>query len=703
MQTIKTVLTAEGGQFQSEFKKAQATIDSYHKRIMAVGAALGGSALLAGAISKFNSLRNSIDQLNDQAARLQMPVEEMQRLNAVATMSGASVESLAKAINKSSLTAEDAVKGNEGLQAAYAALGISAKEFLNLGATERLVAISKGFKSAVDKGAAFNAVFKVLGKGAGELIPMLRDGEAGIEAISRRLQVLGGEDVAAVARMNDELDLLSANLDSKMKGALIALRPQIEQFIVSLSEAADGLAVFMDPAGGVGKQGGMFGGVDMLRQIDTLSGRIDEIKAKQKAGVSWYEGPLALNHELAKSVDAVDALKLRYESLSETEKIFANQAREFERIRNSGLGENEVRQEIQAMQDRNVEILRAIEAEKSLTTAAAATADEMAKQTKESEALAKNLEGLQERVGKRIIDAQPPDVKRDFAKQRLAELLAREKAGSVGELRDRVNTAPNAADKLKALKALDEGLDRLEEIKRATIEVQAVEKARTDANVAAFDEERAAYDEYRAAMESGGNGPNPEQKRAREEFTASRNALQLELSGRKDIADKLRTELVLRNDAVELSKRLGITEEQALKLIRERAELQEQINKQRDNKDTGSPPKGRGTHNPGAVTRGKGLHNPGAIRRLPNGPFDMNPGNNLQEWKWNLGPDSPRIESRGSARRHIEEGVRGSTLRQRSTQRQIPTPGPDRGAKLLEQSLEVHREIASILKNFSSV
>ena len=172
-ETIKTILEAETGNFRTEFTRAQATIEKFHSRLTTIGGAVAGSAIFSNLVSGFNSIRNSIDTLNDQAARLEMPVEEMQRLNAVATMSGASVETLAKALNKSKLNALEAAGGNESLAKEFAALGINARKFLDLSATERILALANGFNTATDQGAAFSAIFKVMGERRGGPDPLV--------------------------------------------------------------------------------------------------------------------------------------------------------------------------------------------------------------------------------------------------------------------------------------------------------------------------------------------------------------------------------------------------------------------------------------------------------------------------------------------------------------------------------------------------
>ena len=690
-ETISTILTAESGQFHREFNKAKSTISDYQKSVMKVAGVLGGSAVFAAVAGKFNALRNSIDQLNDQAARLEMPVEELQRLNAVAAMSGSSVETLSKALTKAKLQAIAASQGSKELGKDFAALGINAKEFLNLDATEQILAISKGFNSASDKGAAFAAVFSVLGKGAKELIPMLRDGEAGIEAISRRLQVLGGEDVAAVARLNDEIDLLSANLDTKMKGAFLALRPQIEGFINLLSQAADGMAIVLDPAGGVGMQGGTLGGEQMLKELDKLDARIAEIKITWKGG-SWLEGPLGLTRELRETEAAAETLRKRFSQLDTESQIFATQLAEIDRLRKSGLGDDGLRTAIQQMAEANASRFQAIDAEKNLATVASDTADEIERQAKSSADLVKNLETLQQKVGGRILALQSPEKRQEVARSGLSEILKKENAASADELRKKVGAATNDGDRGRMLQSLDAAMDRLEEIKRASGEIEAQNANRFNTWQASI---KAGADAAKAAQGEGdklvaGASESTLQANARSAFAAEREALKLEVAGHKELALSIREEIEFRKEAVDLSKQLGISEDQALRDIRERAQFEKRLNQLRE------------TDSPDGAASSPGRRR-SRIRVLPNGAFDMNSGNNLNQWKWRMDRDAPRIESRFGAGRNIEGGLRNSELRRRAGERAASSSPKAEYSSTLEEIRNATTAMVDVFRGLGAV
>ena len=469
---IQAIVTADTADFESKMQRAvghaKSVSDTMRGAVLKLGAVVGVDAI----IGAFNTIRNGIDELNDRAARLDMPVEDLQRLEAAATMSGSSVETLAKALSLAERNAVKARQGSDGLQSSFAALGINVSEFLAADPTSRLLSISKGFNAASDQAGAYKAVFDILGKGAGELVPLLRDGEAGIAAISSRLKVLGSEDVAAVARLNDEIDLLASNVKTDVAGAFIALRPQIESFVKLLAEAADGFAIFMDPAKGIGRQGGESGGLAILKEIDRLNVEIPKLQAKL-SGKSWWEGVGDLQLSLKNDEAALATLQARYAGLSVETRAYAEQLRAVELAKAAGLTGDDLEREVAALNNRTAETLRAAQNEKALAIAAADANAQLEGQAAAAKNAADALEGLQSKVAGRVLALQPPQVRQDFARQQLGGILKEQNVGSVDDLRKKVGTAKNDEERMAALKALDEALNKLEDIKRAQGEIDS--------------------------------------------------------------------------------------------------------------------------------------------------------------------------------------------------------------------------------------
>lgn len=577
-ETIKTILTADSSNFRNEFRRAQSEITSFRDNARASFAAFAGVIGGSQIISAFNNLRDQLGKLEDGALRLQMPVEEFQRLQAVAQITGSSVETLSKSLQKSYLNAVSARDGNEDLAKAFAILNINAAEFLNMGHTERMVALSRGLNGAADQAGATAAIFKVMGKSVVELLPALREGESGIEAISKRLQVLGSEDVAAVNKMSDEIDLLASNLKTNLTGAVISLRPQLEGFVGLLAKAAQGLAVFLDPAGGKGSQGGQLGGVEMLREMDRLQPKIQSIKAELQ-GKSWWEGTGDLTLALKNATAAIEVLKVRYAALTAEAKLYAEQLRDFERAKESGLTGDALAAEQQAIERRTKAGLDALAAERQRTIEAQATAEAMEKQASAAEKIADKLAGAKERVGSRIIGAQTPEIRADVYQKQLAELLAQEKAGSLNELKGRVNTG-TPEEQLQAVTALEKAINLLEAIKKAKDEIAAKDADKFTKWAEQMEKEKEARDRMNeAAAELMKDRAEAQAgfEKAREEMRGRLEILQLQRDGQSAMAEELKKEIELRREAAEEAKRMNVTKDEALAMLKAERALEKSI------------------------------------------------------------------------------------------------------------------------------
>ena len=390
-----------------------------------------------------------------------------------------------------------------------------------------------------------------------------------------------------------------------------------------------------------------------------------------------------MNLELKKSVAAVETLKTRYSALDQEAQLYSGQLIAVERLRKSGASEEILTREVEAMQNRTAESKRAIDAEKALATASADTLSKMSQQADEAQSIASSLASLQTSVGKRVMDAQSPEVRRDASRQNLRTVLDGEGAGSLEDLRKKVGGSTNDGDKAKALNALSKGLDILEEIRRANQEIAAAEEARTSASIAGSERERAETDKTREAKERLAEVES-DQGRAREEFAASITALKAEAAGRNDLAESLRSEIALRSEAVTLSKQLGISEEEMIKKLRDRASIAERIKAQS-----------------GGLGAGKGTSG----RRSNIGIDENPPGNNLQDWKWRLQRGMPRIESPSFKRVAPlqSNSLRDGELQRRSNQRSMTRARADHSAKFLAELVQVAREGNEMWRNMGMV
>ena len=133
----------------------------------------------------------------------------------------------------------------------------------------------------------------------------------------------------------------------------------------------------------------------------------------------------------------------------------------------------------------------------------------------------------------------------------------------------------------KTLNGILANTEALEAQKRdAEARKKALEKQKRDEEKRAREQKRAADDQERLAKELR------RRNEGRVEFAGEVMALKLELRGRKDMADALRKELQMRSEAASLSERLGVSEQQALKAIRERERLEKRVEEMKRRQDS---------------------------------------------------------------------------------------------------------------------
>jgi hypothetical protein len=204
--------------------------------------------------------------------------------------------------------------------------------------------------------------------------------------------------------------------------------------------------------------------------------------------------------------------------------------------------------------------------------------EEMENQEKLAESLAKTEERELATLEKRL-----------FALKELNEQMEalRSEAGGLGgadatpqeiqAMRDRIAQTEDPEERVKLI----QDMNRLLQIRE---EIQAIQQKIDQESAAASDlalrnaEKEAAGKEAALKAEQDAARIRADQDRAQADFAAEIQALQLELAGRKDLADSLREETRLRSESIRLAEQMGISEEQALALLRQQADLRRKIN-----------------------------------------------------------------------------------------------------------------------------
>jgi hypothetical protein len=144
-------------------------------------------------------------------------------------------------------TLGDAASGNQTAIESLAELGLTASQLSSLTPDEQFKTLAEAIKGIEDPALRTAAAMKIFGKGGAALMPFLREGRAGIQALQDEAKSLGLElnldDANSAAELNDALNRLTRSLKAipmvvgaAVAPALNALLKPITRIVVTGSQ-----------------------------------------------------------------------------------------------------------------------------------------------------------------------------------------------------------------------------------------------------------------------------------------------------------------------------------------------------------------------------------------------------------------------------------------------------------------------------------
>lgn len=255
--TLTLDLIARVGGFTSGMTQAERAADkslsAIEKRAYQFGQALGnGLKLAAGAaVAGITALAaglkvtiDDLDELSKSAQKVGITTEELSKLAYAGELADVSLETLVGSLGK--LTKAQAAALDTGSQTAkvFEALGIAVKDADgNLRSSSAVLGdFAERFRDLGGSPEAVAAGFQLFGRSFQELIPLLKDGRAGIEAAGDELERMGGvistQTGVAAEEFNDNLTRLKVQFQS----LFAQIAQQLLPTLVDLTEDLKGLA-----------------------------------------------------------------------------------------------------------------------------------------------------------------------------------------------------------------------------------------------------------------------------------------------------------------------------------------------------------------------------------------------------------------------------------------------------------------------------
>lgn len=199
-------------------------------RITALGAAVAGLGF--GAAAK--SALDQADAIDEMSQRTGLAVETLAALKFAGRQTGVEFDRIGDAAKKLGKLMIESSSGNEEASRTLKAFGVTGQQIRDVdieGALKRIANTIAALPAAARQGALEN-----LARGFGDLVPLLQDGAAGIEAFRQKAEQLGvisGIKAAAAdaGEFNDALDRLSDTVTGFGQRAVGGVLPELTAMV----------------------------------------------------------------------------------------------------------------------------------------------------------------------------------------------------------------------------------------------------------------------------------------------------------------------------------------------------------------------------------------------------------------------------------------------------------------------------------------
>ena len=199
-------LTANSSGLTSGLKDAEGKLNMF-------GAAV--TAMAAGSVARFVQVGAGFD---DMAQRTGVSVEALSSLQHVARMSDTSLEALQGSFMKLAKFMGEVRTGSQAATGTLQAMGLSASQMLASSPDQQFKLLADAIAGISDPSQQAAAAMSVFGKSAGEILPVLKLGSQGIQALETDAKNLGlvmtGQTAQAAAEADDAIQTLLATVDA---------------------------------------------------------------------------------------------------------------------------------------------------------------------------------------------------------------------------------------------------------------------------------------------------------------------------------------------------------------------------------------------------------------------------------------------------------------------------------------------------------
>lgn len=232
---------------EKTFRTQLKNIDRDTKAI-AKGMVAGGTAVVASIGAMTYAWMNAGDQIDKMRQRTNWSAESLSELRHVADITGTELEGIEKATRKLSQSIVEGAQGMASYTRYFDALGLSAAELKELNPEEAFWKVAEAAANMGNEVEQTAIMTQLFGRSGTQLLPMLKEGKAGIDELRQEAHDLGlvfDEDAAsAAANLQDNITRLKGAVTGLTYEVAEAAAPTFDAWAVSLTQTAKGIKEF---------------------------------------------------------------------------------------------------------------------------------------------------------------------------------------------------------------------------------------------------------------------------------------------------------------------------------------------------------------------------------------------------------------------------------------------------------------------------
>ena len=204
MAELKAKIGLETNAFETGLARLQNKVGSFAKGI---GGLVVGAFAFDKLLSAMSAAIDRGDQLQDLANKFGISASQLQLLGNAAELSGASLESVAAALNKAAVNAQKA-GGDKNLAEGFEKIGMSLSDLQKASPQDILMKFADAAASGAIQGEEFSLAVQLMGRSATDLLPTLRQGSDAIQAQGQAMGVWSDTTIAALGAASDAIKVI---------------------------------------------------------------------------------------------------------------------------------------------------------------------------------------------------------------------------------------------------------------------------------------------------------------------------------------------------------------------------------------------------------------------------------------------------------------------------------------------------------------